>query len=171
MRKYLSVSLLFLILTGCVNVPVDTFHSRGVAVKNMQTRTFNVESSKIIILSCVSVLQDMGYLIEETNYNLGVVKGTKEAEAVQASQVTLNVASAILLGQINAIDDEQKITASVVIYDSDNKGEYYVRALFAQEVFKTNGFKSKSIAIEDKDIYSLFFQKLSKSVFLENNEL
>jgi len=159
-------------LSGCLSAPpIDTFHSRGAAVENMQTRSFDAEDSKGIILSCISVLQDMGYAIEETNYNLAVVKGTKEAEAVVASQVAMGIASSILLGQTTAIDDDQIITASIVVYHSEKENNYYVRAIFAQEIFKTNGMRGKSIAIEEEDIYSLFFQKLSKSVFLETNEV
>lgn len=170
MNKLLFVAFFFLALPGCISAPPDTFHSRGAAVKNMQTRSFDVENPRQIILSCVSVLQDIGYSIEETNYNLGVVTGTKEADAVVASQVVMSAVTMILSGQITATDDYQIITASIMVNKSEKTDDCYIRAVFAQEIFKTDGF-SKSTVIEDQAIYSLFFQKLSKSIFLEANEL
>ncbi|MDB4363667.1 hypothetical protein N9Z31_05900 [Pseudomonadales bacterium] len=140
----------------------------------MQIKSFEANSKKELAAAIIAVLQDVGYKVGETNLDLGVVKATKEADAKRAGEIALTVGAAILTGSSNAVDDNQRITVSIVIYstlNTDMPQTYQVRAIFAQEVFKTNGFKSKAASIEEEEIYKEFFDKLSSSLFIEENKI
>ena len=77
--KYaLACSVLFLV--ACGGIPKDAlqFNQDTLAVRQLQTRKFEIKDEKTLILSAAGVLQDMGYAIDESETKLGVVVGSKK---------------------------------------------------------------------------------------------
>jgi hypothetical protein len=136
----------------------------------MQTRRFATTDENKLLGASTALLQDMGFSMEEANAPLGVLVASKMRDATDAAQVTLAVIAAIG-GRPVPIDKEQKMRASVVTKILPNGKEVSVRVTFQRIVFNTQGAVTKAEAIIDPQIYQEFFSKLSKSVFLEANQI
>jgi hypothetical protein len=124
-----------------------------------------------------AVLQDLGYTITESEVSLGVVVGNKDRSAVSGGQVAGAIVLALLGGGVTAIDKDQRIIASLVtrpVMDGDGnpiEKAQYVRVTFARIVRNTDNHVTAAEQLLDPALYEGFFDKLSKSVFLEGQKI
>ena len=139
-------------------------------LRQLQTRSFNTTNEKKLLTAGASVLQDLGFAIDESETGLGVIVGSKNRDATEAGQVAAAVAVALLGGGAMAIDKEQKIRASLVT-NKPSKGKTNLRITLQRVVWDTYGNISKTQSIEDPEIYREFFDKLSTAVFLDAHEI
>jgi len=169
--KYIS-PVLVLFLVACGGIPKDAlqFNKDTLADRQLQTRKFDIKDEKALILSGAGVLQDMGYAIDESETKLGVVVGSKNRDATSGGQVALAVFSAVLTGVYQPTDKTQLIRASLITRKSDS-GSILLRVTFQRTVWNTQNEITKIEAIKDPAIYKEFFEKLSKSAFLEAQEI
>lgn len=168
-----GVSCLFLLAAGCtVKIPEDALRlsSESMQARQMETRRFDTTDENKLLGASAALLQDMGFGIEESNASLGVLVGSKERSAVDAAQVTLAIVAAIG-GVQTPIDTTQKMRASLITRPLGNGKETLVRITFQRIVFNSHGQISAAESIIDQQIYQEFFSKLSKSVFLQANQI
>ena len=161
-----------LVLCGCVQtIPKDALQlsPESLALKQLQTRGFNTRTEKKIIVSGASVLQDLGYTIDESETKLGVVVGSKDKSAVNGGQIAASILVAALGGGVMPTDKQQKIRVSLVTHKSQNK--VFMRATFQRVVWNTQGNVTRSESLEAPELYQEFFERLSKAVFLEAHEI
>ena len=169
--KYIS-PVLVLFLVACGGIPKDAlqFNIDTLADRQLQTRKFDIKDEKALILAGAGVLQDMGYAIDESETKLGVVVGSKNRDATSGAQVAGAVVLALLGGGSTPIDKTQLIRASLITRTSDS-GSILLRVTFQRTVWNTQNEITKIEAIKDPAIYKEFFEKLSKSAFLEAQEI
>ena len=167
--KYIII-VFFLSLTGCVSIPKDAFQLSATSLQDrqIQSRVFETENEVGLLSAGISVLQDMGYSIDETEKNAGVVTASKNVDATDGGQVAAAIFLALLGGGNMAIDKEQKIRVSFVTLPSklQYKG-FLARITFQRIIWNTQNQITKAETLKDEELYSEFFGKLSKSVFLE----
>ncbi|MGH1376000.1 MAG: hypothetical protein ACRBCK_06590 [Alphaproteobacteria bacterium] len=144
--------------------------NESLELRQLQTRSFDTSNEKTLLVSGAGVLQDLGYNIDESETSLGVIVGSKDRDATEAGQVAAAIFVAALGGGAMPIDKNQKIRASLITYPAGKKITK-LRVTFQRIVWNTQGQVSKTQSIEDPNIYQDFFNKLSKSVFLEANEI
>lgn len=172
-RITILAALCGLLIAGCAgNIPKEalTLQPESLQNRQMQTRRFATTDENKLLGASTALLQDMGFSMEEANAPLGVLVASKMRDATDAAQVTLAVIAAIG-GRPVPIDKEQKMRASVVTKILPSGKEVSVRVTFQRIVFNTQGAVTKAEAIIDPQIYQEFFSKLSKSVFLEANQI
>ncbi len=150
---------------GALQLTKESFELR-----QLQTRSFDTSSEKKLLVAGAGVLQDLGYNIDESETDLGVIVGSKDRDATETKQVAGAVLIAALSGVSVPIDKNQKIRASLITYPTGKKTTK-LRVTFQRIVWNTRGQVSKIQSIEDPHIYQEFFDKLSKAVFLEANEI
>jgi hypothetical protein len=172
------LSALFLISTflvmGCQAIPKDalTLSPESLEQRQMQTRKYETKDEVKILTACAGLLQDMGFNIDESEANLGVISCSKMRSAVDAGQQVAAIAVAVLVGTYVPTDKEQKMRASVVTRPIGEHGEYTaVRVTFQRIVWNTQGQVTKCESISEPEIYQEFFEKLSKSIFLEAHSI
>jgi len=173
MKKILSVFLVLLMLSACAQgIPPEAlqWNEQSMEMRQLQTRKFDTTDEKKLLTSAAGVLQDLGFGIDESETRLGVIVGSKDRDATEAGQVAAMILVAALGGGAMPIDDKQKIRASVVTHKANSK-QTNLRITFQRVVWNTQGQISKTESIEDDEIYQEFFQKLSKSVFLEAQDI
>jgi len=115
------------------------------------------------------LLQDLGFNLDESETELGLISASKDRDATDKGQVAGAVFMALMFGVSSRIDDVQKIRVCVVtrpVRDVIN-----VRVTFQRVVWDNYGHISKLEQIDDIEIYQEFFEKLSKAVFLEANQI
>jgi len=137
--------------------------------RQRSTRRFMTGNEELILAACAGVLQDLGFTIVDSETDLGFILATKDRTAVDSGQVAGKVFVMILLNANVPIDRNQTFRVSIVTRPASN--EMAVRATFQRIVWNDHNQVSKLEPIEEPGIYQEFFERLSKSVFLEAHEL
>jgi hypothetical protein len=167
-----ALALCALLVAGCqTGLPPEALKSTPVSLKlrQQQTRKFAGTSERDILSASAGVLQDIGFNIDESETKLGLIVGSKSRTAVETGQVVTAVVIGLLTGVSTPIDDHQRIRVCLVTRpasDTDPK-TWLVRVTFQRTVWTTQKQISKNEAVERPEIYQEFFEKLSKSLFLE----
>lgn len=173
-QAVLSAAILALCLSGCATtkIPKDALqlHPDSLKLRQLQTRSFETNDEAKLIAAASGVIQDLGFSLDESEVGLGVLVASKERDATEAGQVVGSIAMAILFGARTPVDKVQKIRISVVTAPLD-ENRTRLRATFQRIVWNDQGQVSKTESLEDEALYAEFFEKLSKSVFLEANEI
>lgn len=174
--KYLAILIttfyIASFLTGCATtVPKEALQLSPTSLEDrqMQTRHFEGSSENEILSASAGVLQDLGFQINESETDLGIIVCSKERDATESGQVAAAVVVALLGGGSIPIDKNQKIKASLVV--KPDKSGFNVRITFQRMVWNTQNQLSKVEGLREPEMYQEFFDKLSKSIFLEANKI
>ena len=192
----LCISLLCTtLLLACVQPikPEQFFELTPESLKNraLQTRIFETTNEKELLSASAAVLQDLGFQIEESEVEMGILRAAKERSAREFWQefwqgFILLVSVAASAGGSNAItvmpvDLHQQIGATLATRPLEgDSARYTVRIFFHRTLWKGDGQsgnrhippgEQRMEAIYDGKIYQQFFAKLSKGLFLEAHEI
>jgi hypothetical protein len=156
----------------------------------LQTRMFETSDEKELLSASAAVLQDLGFQIEESVTDVGILRAAKERSAREYGQeinrafiFLISTASMIVGGTIVVVpvDVHQQINATLATRRSDtDPSRFSVRILFHRSLWKGDGSSGNRHIppgqqnleiILDAKIYQQFFAKLSKSVFLEAHKI
>jgi hypothetical protein len=179
----------FLFVAGCQTPPENAMELSPDSLKLRQLQTRRVEGidEKALLAASVGVLQDLGFNIEESETRLGVIVASKKRSAVDTADIitssleTLAIDLALSLifgdhfsdsGEIS-IDVTQKIRISIVTRPAlDSSGQprkdaQVIRVTIQRLVWDDDGNLAHAESIKDPKVYQKFFDRLSKSIFLE----
>lgn len=157
--------------------------SESSANRAMQTRMFDTGAADELLSASAAALQDLGFQIEESVREVGLLRAAKERSAREYGQYRNRFLILLLsLGQlIMPIDLHQKIAATMVVRPADqDHARQEIRIMFYRVVWKGDGQadrnyippgEQKMEMIRDPEIYQQFFAKLSKAVFLEPHSI
>jgi hypothetical protein len=171
---------LIVLLVGCpsTTIPKDALilTPSSLADRQLQSRVYEDVSEADILSASVGIIQDLGAKITETETDLGLVVGEKMRDATDAGQV----AGAVILGIVAAllgespgslsVDKRQKIKFSLVttpVSSAKRNKRWLVRLTIQRIVWNTQNQGSRREAVNDAEIFQAFFEKLDKSLFLE----
>jgi hypothetical protein len=144
-----------------------------------QTRVFETRDSIELLSASAAVLQDLGYHVEESVRELGILRAAKERSAREHGQEITRVFVLLLsFGKLlMPIDLHQQMAATLVIRPLDDaESRQEVRISFYRVVWKGDGMSDDQYLppgeqsmemVRDPLVYQHFFAKLSKAVFLE----
>lgn len=180
------------LLSGCGSTkatPESFFELAPEVAQNraVQTRTFETSREMVLLSASAAVLQDLGFQIEESAPDLGILRGVKERGAREYGQEIAQSLVMILglLAQdvfIIPVDVHQRIAATLATRPVEgDPSSYTVRITFYRTVWQGEGQAGSDNhispggqwmeMIHDPAIYLQFFAKLSKSVFLEAHQI
>lgn len=213
-RRRILVAGLSSALVGCApTIPPNAFQVSDALLKQrqLQSRRYVGIAEEEVIVASSNVLQDMGYNLEDSEVELGVVTASKDRDATNAGEVVGAIVMAVLFGASTPISKSQKIRVSLVVQPAGTEsviaptyaggkgstmleatkeavkqlpeqtkqevveqtkvlGEFVVRVTFQRVVTRTDNSVYVE-TIDEPEIYQEFFDKLSKSVFLEAQEV
>jgi hypothetical protein len=164
----------FLVFTGCATtIPPEAlqWNKETLKQRQLQTRKFDTQKEGDMLSSCAALLQDLGFSLDESETELGMLLGSKERDATDAGQVAAMIVIALLGGGAVPIDSVQKMRASIITHLNEDGSSMLVRVTFQRVVWNTSGQVTTSESMNDPEIYQEFFSKLSKAVFLEAHEI
>ncbi|MCG6974634.1 MAG: hypothetical protein LJE66_16000 [Desulfobacterales bacterium] len=178
-RLIVTIIVFSFLLASCApTIPKEALQLSKESLKDrqLQTRFFDTDE-KTLLSASAAVLQDLGFTINESETDLGLIACSKQRDATSAGQVVGAVVVALLTGAYTPVDKEQLIRASLVtrpihIDKADkSKCQTAVRVTFQRIVSNTQGQITRREGINEAKIYQEFFDKLSQSVFLEAHEI
>ena len=150
-------------LTSCAmtaSAPVKT----QLQIRQLQTRVFETPDDKAVLKAMVNVLQDDGYMIKDTNTELGILSAVKEYEEKLSFWAKLDAAT-------SSAERRGELVKSSVVEVSANISKHgekcRVRANFQIKTIKRDGTTKKVHQIVDEQHYTEFFAKVHKGIFLD----
>lgn len=166
------------ILAGCVTAPKDTFvlTPQLLEQRQLETRRYDGITDADLLSASANVLQDLGFNLENSESKLGVLTASKERDATNAGEIAAAVVVALLGGKATAVSKDQTIRVALVVRPSnDSTGKAVstsnlVRVTFQRIVRRTDGSMNAE-TLRDTKLYQDFYERLSKSVFLEANKV
>ena len=168
--KLVTLILAVLLQSGCTSIPADAFalSPSSLADRQMQSRRFDTIDESLLLNTGLGVLQDLGYVIDEANSELGVLTASKTADAENAGQITGAIVLLLLTGAMMDTDDDQVIRICVVLQRSiERTDSFVVRMTMQRVVYNRSGAVARVESITAPELYQAFFDKLSKAAFLE----
>jgi hypothetical protein len=187
-RLRLLVAALILIEGGCTTAPVRPFQPSATANADLaaQTRRFDGITKPAMLIACASLLQDLGFMIEEADSTLGVIAGSKNRTAEEQNttggvmlEATAKVAAFVALGMLTGHlpaggthddpSDRQTIRVSLAVatVSSASPDRVLVSLTLNRVVYSRGNKEIKNESVHDPALARAFFEALSKSVFLE----
>lgn len=182
MRRQAAVAMIALsALAACQNanslaLQVGKPPESAVNLRSMQTRKFETTDEKAVLGAATQTLQDLGFTITESSAEVGVITGSKQRDAEEsgqiAGQVALTVILALMGSQHNPTwDKEQTIQVTLVATPITNSTKTEVRVTFDRILTNNQGHQWRAELIHEQGIYQEFFERLSKSAFLEAQQV
>lgn len=167
MRFNLYVVILFsLFIASCGTVPKDALRltQKNLKLRQIQQKEYSNVKERQALIASANVLQDIGFIIKESEGDLGLLVAEKDRDATDGGQLAIAILGA-LAGVHTAIDTNQKIRVSLITRIRKNNS-ILVRASFQRIVWNSDNQISRMEYIKDKQVYQDFFNKLDKSIFL-----
>lgn len=142
--RYLGVLALSMLVCACV-APTAAVTAGGnqAELRRIQTREYQNDDKRETMRSVIATLQDLGFVVDQADYELGLLTGTRLATKRQ---------------QINQPGHEWRITVTV----RERPGK--------RMAVRANARFDKQ-SIEDPQPYQDFFVALDKAMFLTANHV
>lgn len=161
-------------LAGCASIPDDALalSPDSLERRQLQTRRIDGIDEKKLLAAAAGVLQDLGFNIDESETRLGVIVASKDRSALTGTQIAGAIVAA-MFGIATPIDKTQNIRVSLVTRpavssDGVPLGDSHLLRITIQRIVRdVNGQISRIESIEEPNVYQAFFDRLSKSIFLE----
>jgi hypothetical protein len=177
-KIYIILICLGAFLVACHNRIFEealTLSPESLKDRQLQTRIFEAIDESELLTASAAVLQDLGFAIDETEVQCGVIVCSRDRDVTETVDVVLSVTIEILSLLVGAptsvpYDQTQKVLASLVTTPVDNQ-KIAVRITFHHIVWDSDGNITKNEQVHEPQIYQEFFLKLSKSVFLVAHEI
>lgn len=175
---FYKILLIFLLcVSGCITprgflqLPENYLEAR-----QLQSREFETKDEKLIMSASAGVLQDLGFILADSETELGMITAAKKADATDIGQIIAAsiidaLASSSSSNAYNLCDDTQDIRATIIVKPSLLSGKMTVRATFQRVVWNKLGQINNVENISDPAIYQSFFENLSKAIFLEAHKI
>lgn len=169
-----------LFFSGCQTLPKGFLKPSEDAVKKRQLemRQYDTTDETKILSSVAGVLQDLGFTLDSSETQLGLVAASKEADAKDAGQIAgaalLDTMGILFGGYSNAsgrVDKEQRVKACIIVKLSLDGKQTVIRATFQRIVWNMSNQINRVETITDVNVYKRFYDGLSKSVFLEAQQI
>lgn len=178
--KLILCLLLVFIFAGCATVPKGFLKLPDgyMEKRQLQIRYYDTTNEEEIITSVAGVLQDLGFTLDESETEIGLVAASKKADATDGGQIAaaffIDFLSALGGSYSNAsaqVDAVQHVKASVIVKPSLEGERMVVRVTFQRIVWNRSNQINKVETIDDPEIYQKFFKDLSKAIFLEAHKI
>jgi hypothetical protein len=148
----------------------------SLAQRQSEMRRFDTKDEQFVLSAASGVMQDLGFIIEETSSKAGLIVASKDRDAVEAGQVTSAIMMAALISALGAKADpvwerNQKIRLSLVTRPAADGNGTIVRVTFQRVIWNTKNQISRVESIPDPVIYLDFFDKLAQALFLEAHQV
>jgi hypothetical protein len=77
----ISIAIVLLVLTGCSTPPTKKIMAGAdqVELRSYQSRGFDTADKTMMLRTVIATLQDLGFIVDQADEELGVVTGTKLA--------------------------------------------------------------------------------------------
>jgi hypothetical protein len=176
LRSFCTV-ILCLTIFGCATTAPKGFlklPESNLESRQLQSRQYDTTNTEQIVSAVAGVMQDLGFTLDDSETELGLVVASKACDAKDAGQMTgaffvdllcaLNGTPSNAMANVDAV---QNVKVAVVAKPSLTEGKTVVRITFQRVVWSASNQINRVETLKDPKLYQNFFEKLSKAIFLE----
>ena len=161
MKQILFISILIsFFINNCASLP--KIEKTQLQIREIQTRTYEMPDSKLVLKAMLNVLQDDGFIVKTAVPELGLLTATKEIDIENSSESI----PAFFFGGANARWKKNsmiEVTCNVSYYRDKCK----IRVNFTQKILDNLGGIIEIRQIYDQKFYQTFFTKVDKSIYIQ----
>jgi len=129
-------------------------------LRGFQTREYDTQDMRLVMKAMVNVLQDMGFIINNADTQLGLLSANKMTDIPHSKkEIKRAEKKEELLSKTLVLD----CTANVSAFGKQSR----VRVNFQQRVLGANGATMSASPITDAAFYQQFFSQVDKGIFLQ----
>ena len=162
-------------IIGCASVPKGFLKTSETSLekRQLQMRQYETTDEEQILTAVAGVLQDLGFILDNSETKLGFVAASKQADATSGGKIAGAIILDALFGTKNAAlcDKSQVVKASVITKPNLEGKKTVVRVTFQRVVWNMSGQINRVESVNDPEIYRKFFESLSKAIFLEAQKI
>jgi hypothetical protein len=159
-NTFISSILLIIIITGCATAPQP--QKTQLQIREFQTRTYTDVDSKLVMKAMLNVLQDDGFIVNNAVPELGLLTASREVDIENKGKA---FAAALFSGVHARWEKNSLVIASCNV--SGIKDGCKVRVNFQQKILDNKNGIIKIRQIDEQEFYQTFFNKVSKSIFIQ----
>ena len=161
MKRIFIISILIsFFITSCASSPKT--EKTQLQIRAIQTRTYEISESKLVLKAMLNVLQDDGFIVKTAVPELGLLTATKEIDIEKESESI----PAFFFGGANARWKKNSIIEATCNV-SDFRDRCKVRVNFTQKILDNLGGIIEIRQIYDQKFYQTFFLKVDKSIYIQ----
>lgn len=153
-------------MSGCVRTPAEDPIATQLQTREIQTRDFDTNDTKMVMKSMMNVLQDEGFIIKNAVMDLGLLSAEKNIDIENKMHA---FAAAIFIGPQARLNKLQILEASANVSEFGPKTR--VRINFQTKTMDNFGCPKDVITIKDPSYYQIFFDKVGKGIFIQEQEI
>jgi predicted metal-binding protein len=135
-------------------------------IREIQSRNFDTPDMKLVMKSMMNVLQDEGFMIKNAVIELGLLNSEKIIDVEDKTEAILCSLSG---------DCQRRWKKHQLLEASANVSEFgqqiRVRINFQSKIIDNLGCPCKVETIKDANFYQNFFEKVSKGIFIQEQEI
>jgi hypothetical protein len=174
----LGLGLGTLALAGCQATPAQqiaalTPTGAGTAARARQSRRFETSDRALMLQAALGALQDLGFTIDESNAETGVIVGSKTAGAQIRAQVTVRAAPSAPGASASSASGSAPSPAPNSAPNSapSPAPNSIVRATFQRYRPRPGAMLAVGETLDDPLLYQGFFERVAQSAFLTAQEI
>ena len=164
MKKLASLGCV-LFLSACA-VSEKSLPKTQLQVREFQTRTFLTNQTNDVLSAVVDAFQDQGFMVKNVVPQVGLVSATREIDVEDHNHVFFQT---FFFGQNAQWSKNAAIEATANVKTQGGKTK--VRLTFQEKIINNRGGTDTVNTIEDPKFYQNFFDKIGKSIFIEEQKL
>ena len=164
MNKIICLGFMSL-LAACTSMSPPNLKTQ-LQVREFQTRTFDTAQTDQVLSAVVDAFQDQGFMVKNVVPQVGLVSASREVDVEDTGQMLLQT---FVFGHNAVWGKNAMIEANANVKTQGNKTK--VRAVFQEKVLNNRGDMDTVHTIEDPKFYQDFFEKISKSIFIEKQRI
>lgn len=168
-RRICACLLSALFLNACVNaneiaLRVGAPLENAAQIRQLQTARFQTADEHRLLVEATQVLQDLGFAVDESAPQVGVIAGSKSRDATEAGQVAAQIvvtiiAAAFLVAYMPVWDTDQVIRVNLTTRPLPGTRETELRASFERVVYNNHG-TARAELLDQPEMYREFFDLL-----------
>lgn len=138
-------------------------------MRQLQTRSYDIEDSKRVLQVALAVLQDDGYVVENANTDLGLLTASKSLRDVDVDDTGTAFLKGFLGVGFGGVSSTEYslIRVSVTVTQHGTKTRIRYAPRLSATAVGSGGVDQTEKVITEGEFYQGFFTKVEKGLFIE----
>jgi len=153
------------VVSGCADKQKDPPQTQ-LQMREFQTRSFQTENKNEVMTAVMEALQDEGFMVKNAVPELGLIAATREADVEDTGEA---IFMTLLAGQHADWNKNAILEATANVKSSGKTTK--VRLTFQEKTLTKKGGTGNVKFIDNPSFYQKMFDKVQKSLFIENQKI